>query len=1356
MRRRILALLMSALMVVQMLPTGTVYAAETESTTEVNESVTSGDAVDFLSSDVDTDTTTYSSVSTYDELVTALATGENVILADNIVAPDKATLTINNQILDLNGKTLTLNGESGTLTDSEIKNGTIAITTYEGDTVADGLFDVKGTESTITGVNFYSEKFALYAIFDLKTGDLVMDSCTIDMKNNTVGGNGGLFFTNGGGTLTMNNCTVTATDVGDFITNGTAVLSGCTITLNGTVENGLDNGINGTALTLTDTTLIVDGATGRGITTSGSDIAINGTSSVVLTNCAEGGIRYKASANITVAETASLTGTVKVDAAATAAKVNDQTIAVTNVADEDLPDLSVVEGTVTIKQTAISGEGTKENPYVIQDIDQFKKFRDNVNSGKTYQGEYVQLTAPINLNGEEWTPIGNSDNKFLGNFDGQNNVISNLVITGYNSNVGLFGFTSSGEIKNVTVNNAKVSGRLNVGVVAGTPYTTKYDNIKVTGHVEVNGMAYVGGVFGKNVYANISNITVAVDEDSYVNANSVEDGTAYRTYVGGVVGFMGEGNITVSKVTSNIDVIGSTCDIGGIAGIAHYGNTFESVTCTADVTMSNPLEAGEQPEIGGIAGVWHNGGATVTLTDCSYEGTITCEDENGNAVSLANGGLVGAAYSPTGTGEIQTDYQAYIGTTLYKKLSDAVAAVKDGETIVLMHDITISEYNDPYTDGTYDAVYYDGGLNFTIDFNGATLTTEATNAALRFKNNSGTNNEITFKNGTIESLGTAVSVGGGSSNTVLNLTDMVISTTGGTYAQAVYVQTGDTLNVENCTISCANGAAIYGNGEKTVVNVKDGTYTNIAPNASYSWFNTGLAVAYGATMNIEGDTKVSGTYTALYVFNSGGTINVNGGKFTGTYAVRADYAGTYSAKVNISTGTFDGALLASGSEENCNIIVSGGVFDQAVPEKYCGEGFTPVKNEDGTYGVGQMPNAEVINLGSITIDEYQIYDGKNLKDGDGSIDLQVAMEFLAKDTVEEATANAFGHYITDFYITIDGAADGGFKATGCYLAGHYGDFGWIMIPLDGMTIENDKVYPVITSVDLDFSYVEICTSVKDFKCGIYFSKEVIEANPDMSVTLTLGLSEDLTAAKAADFITVDQPYTYEVKDFGKEAKVTTAAGVTIGYTTLADALNAAATGDTVTLLDNVTTSDIIVIDESITLDGNGYTLNTTASRAINVDTQNGEVTTEIKNLNIVGNGSERGINIIDDSYQNTPADVTLTNVDISGVSVYGVQIANSVGSGNKLTITNSKISSWIALNNNGDNQTVTVTGSDLIGTAYSANDKGNTINVTGEGTIVTVTGGSLTAVAPEGTCGQNCGSVFEANSDIKVADDVFT
>ena len=266
--------------------------------------------------------------------------------------------------------------------------------------------------------------------------------------------------------------------------------------------------------------------------------------------------------------------------------------------------------------TVIEGLGTQENPFLINDLEELKLFATTVNKGITYSGKVVKLANDIDLGNMEWIPIGNSTHTFQGTFDGDNHTISNLMVTGYKSNVGLFGFTTNGEVKNLTVNNANVSGRLNVGVVAGTPYTSKYTDINVTGHVEVNGMAYVGGVGGKNAYADWTDITVDVDDTSYVNANSVENGTAYRTYVGGVIGFMGEGGHKFENITSNIDVKGSTCDVGGITGIAHYGNKFINCSSSGDIYMEDAAEN----EIGGISGVWHNGGSPVLMENCSFTG----------------------------------------------------------------------------------------------------------------------------------------------------------------------------------------------------------------------------------------------------------------------------------------------------------------------------------------------------------------------------------------------------------------------------------------------------------------------------------------------------------------------------------------------------------------------------------------------------------------------------------------------------------------------------------------------------------------------------------------------------------------
>ena len=352
---------------------------------------------------------------------------------------------------------------------------------------------------------------------------------------------------------------------------------------------------------------------------------------------------------------------------------------------------------------AYSGDGTETAPYLIQSLANLEQLATDVNGGTTYSGKYFKLTTDIDLNNGEWTPIGTASNPFKGSFDGDYHTISNLQITGSNSYVGLFGYTTNGEIKNLIINNAKVSGYVGVGTFAGSPYTSKYTNLLLSGHVEVNGFSYVGGMLGRNLYAAATNLTINVDETSFVNAYSIEwdddeqKNIAYRTYVGGVIGFMGEGSHTVKDVKSNIKVTGSTCDVGGIVGIAHYGNNFENVECTAtEITITHAGSETGAREIGGIAGVWHNEiGQSVTFKNCKVGSTTALsstivEDgtdadstpvkilssENGD---FAYGGLTGNAYSSSATMDGSLEVTDENGKeTIYQSLGGVIVEEKDG------------------------------------------------------------------------------------------------------------------------------------------------------------------------------------------------------------------------------------------------------------------------------------------------------------------------------------------------------------------------------------------------------------------------------------------------------------------------------------------------------------------------------------------------------------------------------------------------------------------------------------------------------------------------------------------------------
>ena len=393
-------------------------------------------------------------------------------------------------------------------------------------------------------------------------------------------------------------------------------------------------------------------------------------------------------------------------------------------------------GKITIDgyEVIANGVGLKDGEYYMQSVAGLKWLAEQVNGGNSFSNKTVKLSTDLDLNNEEWTPIGNSTNKFQGTFDGQDHKIANLLITGNNNYVGLFGFTTNGEIKNLVVENAEVSGRLGVGVVVGSPYTSKFNDITVQGHVEVNGKFYVGGVGGYNAYASWNNVTVNVDETSYVDANSVEDGVAYRTYVGGVTGFNGEGSHSFTNITSNIDVKGSTIDVGGLFGIAHYGNKYENCSCSGDVEIYDAQEAVDAQEIGGIAGVWNNhNDTTVTMTNCTFTGKLKANIAD---VDFYYGGLVGKPYSETGTGilwlngnkchanGIIEDENGNLVVNSLDSLEEALktagAAGAGDTTIVFAENTNINMTNAEWTPIKVDG--YHGADIVTIEGNGAVIT----------------------------------------------------------------------------------------------------------------------------------------------------------------------------------------------------------------------------------------------------------------------------------------------------------------------------------------------------------------------------------------------------------------------------------------------------------------------------------------------------------------------------------------------------------------------------------------------------------------------------------------------------------
>ena len=161
-----------------------------------------------------------------------------------------------------------------------------------------------------------------------------------------------------------------------------------------------------------------------------------------------------------------------------------------------------------------------------------------------------------------------------------------------------------------------------------------------------------------------------------------------------------------------------------------------------------------------------------------------------------------------------------------------------------------------------------------------------------------------------------VMVGGnGNGAPVANISDVTLSYTGVTTENAdnggSAIMVNDTkgvLNLKNSTIITANAAGVYCNqGKATLENV------TFKSSGEFAHITTCVAVGYGGTMDIK-----SGTYTAqdavIYVYPSGGTINISGGTFEGKIKIGTQGNAVADSIINITGGTFNGSAFNSLTE----------------------------------------------------------------------------------------------------------------------------------------------------------------------------------------------------------------------------------------------------------------------------------------------------------------------------------------------------------------------------------------------------------------------------------------------------------
>lgn len=264
-------------------------------------------------------------------------------------------------------------------------------------------------------------------------------------------------------------------------------------------------------------------------------------------------------------------------------------------------------------------KGLNKSYRLMNDLD-FKS-KDSYRTEEKYN--YYNLDA--NNDGtpdNSWTPIGNINAKFTGNFDGQKHTINNLCITTSATDyVGLFGVTINANIKNIRLENL---------------------NLNCKGNITYR----IGGIVGYIENATISNIVI--------NNASIY---CKNGYVGGIVGVSENANITKTrfsgKITNDADyyVYGSGGIVGEASGISgSYGVTNIEQSC-----VDNTIITGDRT--GGVIGTI--GYSNVNINNCYTIGSLNAKRYSG-----------GISYPERRVNKITNSY-SFMKSTVYPICSSA-------------------------------------------------------------------------------------------------------------------------------------------------------------------------------------------------------------------------------------------------------------------------------------------------------------------------------------------------------------------------------------------------------------------------------------------------------------------------------------------------------------------------------------------------------------------------------------------------------------------------------------------------------------------------------------------------------------
>ena len=587
----------------------------------------------------------------------------------------------------------------------------------------------------------------------------------------------------------------------------------------------------------------------------------------------------------------------------------------------------------------IDGDGTASAPYQISSYAQLKLFAEIVNLG--YTDAYAILMGDIVCkNGlfdsdyaTDWTPIGNSSNKYTGTFDGDGYTITGLSTPTSNSSdyVGLFGYVGSGGVvQNVKLEDANITGNSHVGGIVGRNCGVTENS--VVSNSSITGQAYVGSIVGYN--------DGTIQNCAFIGTSIVRGS---NDYTGGIAGY-NSGTVKNSYValsgSGSISATGNNA--GGIVG--YNGSTIESCHYSGSGAISSV------DNVGGVVGTNFNQGK---VRCCYYAGT-------GEITATAISNFIGAII---GKNNGTTEYCYYNKNNT--DVTNAIGIVFDTEKV---KGLTAAQFKDENFLTTYnfsDQIWLQGvvapllkGMPYTVSFkaNGGTgsmddqtvtVTSDDDNV---LRSNTFTRDNYHFTGWNTKADGTGVDVATNVQAKLVGPETLYAQWCANTNLEAHYAseatcteagntaywscsacgkyfsdEEGETEIAENSWVIDALGHNVVNsvctrcNGVTTLYIDADGTeknevavpLDNTMNNLAAGWYVVNSDIDYASTLTFTGDAHLilcDGATLTVKNIEAATNLNIyaqsgNSGKLTVNAAVDDTY-GIYSYnEVNINGGT---------------------------------------------------------------------------------------------------------------------------------------------------------------------------------------------------------------------------------------------------------------------------------------------------------------------------------------------------------------------------------------------------------------------------------------------------------------------